>query len=84
MFSLCEHHLLSFFGKVHVAYVPQEKVIRHFCTTRKTAVSTSRERRPKSFGISRFVLMLLRPILAQFHKGAEQLRVEAQPSLRSK
>ena len=27
MFSLCEHHLLPFFGKVHVAYLPREKVI---------------------------------------------------------
>ena len=27
MFSLCEHHLLPFFGKVHVAYLPRTKVI---------------------------------------------------------
>src|ERR1051326_3072480 len=26
-FSMCEHHLLPFFGKVHVAYLPQNKVI---------------------------------------------------------
>jgi GTP cyclohydrolase I len=27
MFSLCEHHLLPFFGKVHVAYLPKGKVL---------------------------------------------------------
>jgi GTP cyclohydrolase IA len=27
MFSLCEHHMLPFYGKAHVAYLPQGKVV---------------------------------------------------------
>ncbi|MCB1685677.1 MAG: GTP cyclohydrolase I FolE [Pseudomonadales bacterium] len=27
LYSLCEHHLLPFFGKAHVAYIPTNKVI---------------------------------------------------------
>jgi GTP cyclohydrolase I len=26
-YSLCEHHLLPFYGKAHVAYLPQDKVV---------------------------------------------------------
>ncbi len=27
LYSLCEHHMVPFFGKAHVAYLPNEKII---------------------------------------------------------
>lgn len=27
MYSLCEHHMLPFFGRVHVAYIPNGKIV---------------------------------------------------------
>ena len=27
IYSLCEHHMVSFYGKVHIAYIPKDKVL---------------------------------------------------------
>ena len=27
VYSLCEHHLLPFFGRVHIAYLPKDKIV---------------------------------------------------------
>ena len=42
-YSMCEHHMLPFFGKVHVAYIPKGKVIGLSKIPRIVATHTVRQ-----------------------------------------
>ncbi len=41
-YSMCEHHLLPFFGKVHIAYMPSANKVTGFSTITRTVTLLSR------------------------------------------
>ena len=48
VFSLCEHHLLPFFGRCHVAYIPTNQVIGLSKLPRLVDVFAQADTAPKS------------------------------------
>uniref|UniRef100_A0A3Q3WRQ1 GTP cyclohydrolase 1 n=1 Tax=Mola mola TaxID=94237 RepID=A0A3Q3WRQ1_MOLML len=53
MFSLCEHHLVPFFGKVHIGYIPNKKVVglSKLRLTKQIALGISEALQPKGVAV---------------------------------
>ena len=89
-FSMCEHHLLPFFGKVHLAYIPENNTITGF--SRLVRVVDVISRRPQiqermTTEIADTIVDVLKPKGALVVVEAEQLcltmRGLRQPGIRT-
>uniref|UniRef100_A0A3Q2QEG3 GTP cyclohydrolase 1 n=1 Tax=Fundulus heteroclitus TaxID=8078 RepID=A0A3Q2QEG3_FUNHE len=53
VFSLCEHHLVPFFGKVHIGYIPNKKVVglSKLRLTKQIAMGISEALQPRGVAV---------------------------------
>jgi len=80
-YSMCEHHLLPFFGKVHIAYIPKEDRITGFSNlVRIVDVASKRPQLQERMTseIADMIMEALRPLGVLVIVEARQLCLEMQ------